>query len=158
MSDICIYLLCSPLPTSVLRNLTYMLGRKKPTNQPNNTKGYTGYQGNVFTGANKLTPHETRKFSAMVCIQPCPDSRRQSHSPHQLPGCIEVCSSAASASLCWAQGVLELGATNKKAGPTQSCSSCSQLLNTALCSRDSWHRLGSQRFPITKSHILAFFR
>lgn len=32
MSDICIYLLCSPLPTSVLRNSTYMLEKK--TSQP----------------------------------------------------------------------------------------------------------------------------
>lgn len=68
-------MLCSPLPTSVLMYIMYNLAGKKT-----NTKEYTGSQGNGFTGANKLTPSEIGKSSAVVGLQPCPDSKQQGHS------------------------------------------------------------------------------
>ena len=69
---------------------------------------------------------------------------------HHFLGLTEVSSSVASASLRRAQGVQEPDTAKEGAGPRPSCSSYSQLLDTPLGSRDSWHRLGSQRFSINK--------
>lgn len=117
-------------------------GRKKT-----NTKGYSGSQGNCFTGANKLG--KIGKSSDMVGLQPCPECQQWGHSP-AVPWVTEASASATSALLHHAQGVQERGITKERAGPRTSCSSCSQLLDTPLGFRDSWHRLGSQHFSINK--------